>query len=71
MTFPLSLDEISLWLAVVGILLLLTSEVIKSNKEINLLLNTKRLRTISLLIIAIFLVTVIIKVYEMLIYSSV
>ena len=70
MQFPLSLWEISLWLAVTATILLVTSELISPHYgKTNLLIEKKRLRNIALAISILFLTTVAIRIYEIIITS--
>jgi hypothetical protein len=63
MNFPLSFWDISLWLAVTAIILLITSELVSPyHGETSLLLNKKRLRNVALTVATLFLITVAIKV---------
>jgi len=63
--FPLSFWDISLWLAVTAIILLTTSELISPYYgKTNLLINRKRLRQTALTIGILFLITVAIRIYE-------
>ncbi len=65
MTFPLSLWDISLWLAVMSIILIITSELISPGyRWTNMLINKKGLRNIALTMGVLFLITVIIRIYE-------
>jgi len=68
MDFPLSFWDISLWLAVTAIILLITSELISPYYgKTNLLINKKRLRNVALTISIMFLITVAIRIYEIII----
>jgi hypothetical protein len=59
MDFPLSFWDISLWLAITAIILLVTSELISPYYgKTNLIINQKRLRNISLAFSTFFLITV-------------
>jgi len=70
MQFPLSLWDISLWLAVTAIILLVTSELISPHYgKTNLLIKKKRLRNVALAISILFLITVVIRIYEIIITS--
>jgi hypothetical protein len=70
MRFPLSLWDISLWLAVTAIILLVTSELISPHYgKTNLLIEKKRLRNVALAISILFLITVAIRIYEIIITS--
>jgi len=65
MNFPLSFWDISLWLAVTAIILLTTSELISPYYgKTNLLINKKRLKNAALTIGILFLITVAIRIYE-------
>ena len=65
MSFPLSFWDISLWLAVTAIILLTTSELISPYYgKTNLLINKKRLKNAALTIGILFLITVAIRIYE-------
>jgi len=64
MQFPLSLWDITLWLAVTAIILLVTSELISPYYEkTKILINKKRLRTVSLIFALLFIFTVFIRIY--------
>ena len=70
MQFPLSFWDISLWLAVTAIILLAISELLSPYYgKTNLLIERKRLRNVALTISLLFLVTVIICIYEIIITS--
>ena len=63
MQFPLSFWDISLWLAVTAIILLITSELISPYYgRMNLLINKKRLKNVALSIGTLFLITVAIRI---------
>jgi len=65
MEFPLSFGDISLWLAVTAIMLLITSELISPYYgKRNLLINRKRLRNVALTVSILFLITVAIQIYQ-------
>lgn len=66
MNFPLSLLDISLWLAVTAIILLVTSELIYSLPEISarIIIDKKRLRLVALGCGLGFLVTVVMRVFQ-------
>jgi len=59
-SFPLSLSEISLWLAVMAIILLIASEL---SSQSNILINKKRLRIAALILGVGFMVMVIIRIF--------
>jgi len=64
MSFPLSFWDISLWLAVTAIILLITSELISPYYgKTNLLINKKRLRNVALIMSTLFLITVALRIY--------
>jgi len=64
MNFPLAFWDISLWLAVTAIILLITSELISPYYgKTNLLINKKRLRNVALTMSIMFLITVAIRIY--------
>ncbi len=68
MKFPLGIDEISLWLAVTSIILLVTSEFMNSKYgQIPIIIEKKHLRTSALLIFILFLSTVAIKMYQIIV----
>ena len=70
MQFPLSFWDLSLWLAITAIILLVTSELISPYYgKTNLLIERKRLRNVALTIGMLFLITVIIRIYEIIIAS--
>jgi hypothetical protein len=66
MIFPLSLSDISLWLAVTAIILLITSELLYSLPEISarIMIDKKRLRLAALGVGLCFLVTVAMRVFQ-------
>jgi len=65
MNFPLSMSDISLWLAFMAILLLITSELISSTTEHagKVLIEKKRLRLVALALGVGFMITVVIRVF--------
>jgi len=65
MHFPLSISDISLWLAVTAIILLITSELLSSSTEYsrNLIIEKKRLRLIALALGVGFMITVIMRIF--------
>ena len=70
MQFPLSFWDISLWLAVTAIILLVTSELISPRYgKTNIQIEKKKLRNIALTISTLFLITVAIRIYEIIITS--
>jgi hypothetical protein len=68
MDFPLSFWDISLWLAVTAIILLITSELISPYYgKTKLLINKKRLRNVALAVSTLFLITVTIRIVNIII----
>jgi len=66
MQFPLSLLDISLWLAITSIILLATSELLSPHYgQINIIIDRKRLRTAALTLGLLFMFTVLIRIYGM------
>jgi len=66
MEFPLSTSEISLWLAVMAIILLVTSELISSSTEFsrNIVIEKKRIRLVALALGTGFMITVVMRVFQ-------
>lgn len=64
MNFPLTLSDISLWLAVTAIILLITSEIINSTAEPNIIIEKKRLQLIAQAMGISFLATVIMRIFQ-------
>jgi len=63
MQFPLTFNDISLWLAITSIILLITSELISPHYgRTNLLVNKRLLRNTALALGTLFLLTVVIRV---------
>ena len=63
MDFPLSFWDISLWLAITAIILLVTSELVSPyHGKINLIINKKRLRNVALAFSTLFLVTIAMRI---------
>jgi len=64
---PLSFWDLSLWLAVTAIILLVTSELLSPYYgRTSIIVNKKRLRTVALSLGILFMITVFIRVYEIL-----
>lgn len=61
LNFPLSLSEISLWLAVMAIILLIASEL---SAPSNIIINKKRLRLAALILGLGFIATVIMRIFH-------
>jgi len=63
--FPLSLWDVSLWLAITSIILFATSELLSPYYgQTNIIINKKRLRTAALTLALLFMGTVLIRIYE-------
>ena len=68
MNFPLDLIQTSLCLAVIAIILLITSEIISPYYgKTGILIEKQRLRKIALITVIIFIFTIILQVYYLLI----
>lgn len=66
MQFPLSLWDVSLWLATMAIILLITAELISPRyAKTNILINKKRLDRMAFALGILFLLTVFIWILEM------
>jgi len=69
MLFPLTFWDISLWLAVTAIILLATSELISPHYgRTSLIIEKRRLRQAALLLGTLFTITVLIRIYEIIIF---
>lgn len=65
MSFPLGVWDISLWLAITAIILLVTSELLSPYYgRINVYINRKRLRNAALAVSILFMATVVVKIME-------
>ena len=66
MNFPMSMSDVSLWLAVMAIILLITSELISSATEYsrNIVIEKKRLQLVALALGIGFMATVVIRVFQ-------
>jgi len=66
MNFPMNLSDISLWLAVMAIILLITSELISSATEFsrNIIIEKKRFRIVALALGVGFMATVIMRIFQ-------
>jgi hypothetical protein len=63
--FPLGFWDLSLWTAIIAIILVATSELISPYYgKTRLLINRKRLRIIALIVALVFLATVAYGIYE-------
>lgn len=70
MQFPLSFWDINIWLAVMAIILLATSELISPYfGKTSLLIRKKRLRKTALILGLLFMVILIIRIYGIMISS--
>jgi len=70
MMFPLGFYDLSLWLAISSIFLLATSELIRPNYgQTGLIIEKGRLRTVALILGVLFLSTVAIRIYWIIITS--
>lgn len=68
MSFPLMFSDLSLLLAVTAIILLITSELLSpSYGNTNIYINNKRLKTAALAVSILFLVTLAIRIINMVI----
>jgi len=68
MLFPLTFWDISLWLAVTAIILLATSELISPHYgKTSLIIEKRRLRQAALLLGTLFTITVLTRIYEIII----
>ena len=68
MSFPLTFWDISLWLAVTAIILLATSELISPHYgRTSLVIEKRQIRQAALVLGTLFLITVLIRVYEIVI----
>jgi preprotein translocase subunit SecG len=63
MQFPLSFLDMTIWLAVMSIILIITAEFLSSyHGQVNLLINRNRLTRVSLVVGVLFILTAIIHV---------
>lgn len=63
MQFPLSFWDISLWLAITAIILLITSEILSPYYgKVNIYINKKKLKNAALAVSILFLITVTIRI---------
>ena len=71
MEFPVGFWDLSLWLAVAAIILLVTSELLSPYYgRTGILLNRRRLRMVAIMIAFLFLVTVAYRVYGIIALSK-
>ena len=67
MNFPLGFWDVSLFLAMTAIILLITSELISPHYgKINMLINKKKLKNAAIIVSALFLITVAIRIINIL-----
>jgi len=64
MIFPLDLGDLSVLLAIAAITLLVTSEVFSSYRKSKVLFNTKRLMRAGIIFSILFLITIAIKIID-------
>lgn len=66
MNFPMSMSDISLWLAVMAIILLITSEIISSASGHfgDVIIEKKRLRLAAIALGLGFMVTVVFRIFQ-------
>jgi uncharacterized membrane protein len=64
-SFPLGLQDISLWLAVSALILLATSQVLSPHYgKTNILINSRKLEKAALAVFVLFLITVVIGIID-------
>ena len=69
MRFPLTSADMLLWLGITAILLLITSELVSPYYgQIGLLIDKKRLRRFALIFLILFLLYVLVQIYEIISY---
>jgi uncharacterized membrane protein len=64
MMFPLTLWDASLLLAILAIILLVTSELLPRYGKVSILINKKRLRNAAAAVSTLFLITVAIRIVD-------
>jgi heme/copper-type cytochrome/quinol oxidase subunit 3 len=66
MSFPMSMSDIGLWLAVMAIILLISSELISSATEYsrNIIIERNRLRLVALALGTGFMATVVMRIFQ-------
>jgi len=70
MQFPLSFWDISLWLTITAIILLITSELLSPHYgKVNIRINKKRLQNAALAVSILFLITAAIRIINMVLTS--
>jgi len=69
MAFPLGFWDLSLWIAMIAIILLVTSELLSPYYgRTGLLINKKRLRAVAFVVALIFLATVAYRIYDIIMH---
>lgn len=67
MSIPLGFDDVSLWLAIIALILLITSELLSPYYgRINIAINRRKLRHVALITSLLFLVTVAVRIVALL-----
>jgi len=70
MQFPLSLWDISLWLAITAIILLIATEMLSPRYgKTNMRIDRKRLANVAIAVSILFLATVTIRIFNMILAS--
>lgn len=68
MQFPMEFNDLSLWLAITSIILLTASELLMSKyDQIHFIIEKKHLKTTALILGFLFLFTVAIRIFQMII----
>ena len=71
MEFPLGFSDLSLWLAFTAIILLVASELLSSYYgRTGMLLDRKRLGVITIIVAFLFLITVVYRIYTLMVLSK-
>lgn len=70
MIFPVDWGELSILIAVMAIILLVASELISPYNRGAIMLNRQRLRRVAIVFSVVFMFTVILKAYEIIIAAS-
>lgn len=64
MSFPLSFSDISLWLGVLTVILLVASELISAySRQVMIIVEKRRLRVIALVFSILFVLVVLVRIY--------
>lgn len=70
MRFPLSLEDVSFWIAYIVLITLIASEFLSPyNGQINIMINKGRLKKVALVFSAFYLLIIAFLIYETLIIS--